>query len=612
MSTKTTFKRVALVAVAALALGGVSTVTANAAQTVANTYLNCTKGDGGSITPSATKGATCAGVAGVANTVNLTVVSSAKDILIVPSSSVLSASTQTGLTIATGGVSAVVTAGNTPTIQLATTAVGTITVSVYTATAGSGIYSATAAETVVVTVGAVAQSGTLDLTNSTIYIAKGETDTAVAADSVVVAAASADAAVAKATIQGALVDLLGTAFNDTITATITGAGNVYMQTLAVDPTTATAQQATLITQNATAGTVSANVYTKNGKFFATIFSNGQAGVATVSIQRSSGVVIGTKTLTFSGSTAKLVASPLVNYIANNGTSTADVFKVLATDSAGNAVTGQAPTMVVATADTARATAGACTEQTTKGTYYCAITAASLATEGKVSVTFKGADVTTVVSDAVSTFISTVKAATLTVTGADSAAPGDKVTFTLTAKNAAGNPIADGTYTLFASNTSNASLPGTNTLWSTTADLVDGVATSYAYAPQNDFSVTWTLAGTAATTSAAAVGTANLVDALGGTKVTAAVAVANPSTVAAQAAIDAAQEATDAANAAYDAANNAMDSADAATAAAQDASDNASAALAAVTSLSATVAKLVASVSAIAASLASIKKKLGVK
>jgi len=85
-----------------------------------------------------------------------------------------------------------------------------------------------------------------------------------------------------------------------------------------------------------------------------------------------------------------------------------------------------------------------------------------------------------------------------------------------------------------------------------------------------------------------------------------VAVTNSATDAAQAAIDAAQEATDAANAAYDAANNAMDSADAATAAAQDASDNASAALAAVTDLAATVAKLVASVNAIASALAKLQ------
>jgi hypothetical protein len=56
MSTKTSFKRIALVAAAALALGGFSAVSANAAQTASQTYINCTKADGGTITPAADAG----------------------------------------------------------------------------------------------------------------------------------------------------------------------------------------------------------------------------------------------------------------------------------------------------------------------------------------------------------------------------------------------------------------------------------------------------------------------------------------------------------------------------------------------------------------------------
>jgi hypothetical protein len=596
MSTKTTFKRIALVTVAALALGGFSAVSSNAAQTVAQTYLNCTKADGGTITPSATKGAACNGVAGVANFVQLTSLSSAKDVLITTTAGVLSAAS--GATVATGGASATVAAGQTPVFNLTTPAVGTITVSVYTATAGSGIYSATAAETVSITVNASAKSGIFDAANSTVFLASGETDTAVDADATVVATSAAATGTAKATVQVALVDLLGAAYDDTITAVVTG-GNIYGQT----GSTSASTTAVSIGQDVTPGTVSSVVYTKGGLAWFTLFSNGQVGTATVSLTLSDGTKLPSKTITFSGSTAKLVATPLVKYIANSGTSTADVFSVVATDSSGNAVTGQAPTMTIATADSARATAGSCTEQTTKGTYYCAVTAASAATEGALTVTFKGGDVATVTTTA-STFITTKLAATLTITAADSVVAGDKVTYTLTAKNAAGNPVADGTYTFFASVSANASFSGSDTRWTTTVAVVDGSATSYVYAPANSFKSTWTLAGTAATA------TTNLVAALAATTVDVSTAVTNATLDAAAAALDAAQEATDAANAAYDAANNAMDSADAATAAAQDAADNAAQALTAVTALSATVAKLVKQISAIAATLAKIQKKIG--
>ena len=72
MSTKTSIKRIAAVAAVALTLGGLSAVSAHAAQSVAQTYLNCTQADGGSLTPGSTVGATCSGVAGSYNTVQLT------------------------------------------------------------------------------------------------------------------------------------------------------------------------------------------------------------------------------------------------------------------------------------------------------------------------------------------------------------------------------------------------------------------------------------------------------------------------------------------------------------------------------------------------------------
>jgi hypothetical protein len=253
---------------------------------------------------------------------------------------------------------------------------------------------------------------------------------------------------------------------------------------------------------------------------------------------------------------------------------------------------------------------------------------------------KSATITFTVTDGTTVF-ATVPAVTFTTGGvvinsiavafdADSYAAGDKATLVLTAKDAAGNPVADGTYAVFkaigtaylglTTSASVTSIPFASTAAAHSAGagteddgngvfFTSGVAKSKFYVPVvgGPFNVSGTL-----TTASTSYGLTAAASVAGTATVSAATTVTSAADTAAQAAIDAAQEATDAANAAYDAANNAMDSADAATAAAQDASDNASAALAAVTSLSATVAKLVASVSAITTALASIKKKLGVK
>jgi hypothetical protein len=93
------------------------------------------------------------------------------------------------------------------------------------------------------------------------------------------------------------------------------------------------------------------------------------------------------------------------------------------------------------------------------------------------------------------------------------------------------------------------------------------------------------------------------DSVAGEALSVSAAVTTGASTAASAATDAANEATDAANAATDAANAAADAADAATSAAQDASAQAQAALAAVTALSAKITVL-------AAQIAKIIKKLG--
>ena len=394
--------------------------------------------------------------------------------------------------------------------------------------------------------------------------------------------------------------------------------------------------------------------TKEGYAVFHVMSDGTAGTGTIAITYtdSLGVVttLATKTVTFFSTTPAKIVATQNNFVGNTTSLTlgaADAgagdgaITVVATDANGNPVSGltagtSSSLGFYLTSDNTAcftSTIGSVVEgdgvgllDNPIGTYEINVNVASGAAAGckaNVTVSYYISTTSAAVSAAPLAFtVAGTKIYSLALaTDADSYAPGDKVTYTLTAKDSAGNLIADGQYGIFAApahpvTTAIAGLTMTASLVKTPfavaaaasgstyndVTFVNGVATSSTYAPYYSGSVKGSVTLPLTDSS--------LATALLGTTVSATFAVSNPGDAASQAAIDAAQEATDAANAAYDAANNAMDSADAATAAAQDASDNASAALAAVTSLSATVAKLVKSVAAIAAALAKVQKKIG--
>ena len=216
--------------------------------------------------------------------------------------------------------------------------------------------------------------------------------------------------------------------------------------------------------------------------------------------------------------------------------------------------------------------------------------------GAVVVTFSDSATAPTVTTTATVGVSSVLAKTVTA-AADKASYslGEKITWTLTFKDANGLGIPDGAYaagTLLASSAANpvasASLASTPFKGDVTLDVVAGVATATGYAPlaAGPVSYTWTLAGTAG-----AADTANLVTALQATTVTASAEVEGDAT---------ASLALDAANAATDAANNAYDEAQNATQAASDA-------LAAVTALAAQVKSLIASVKKLTAAVAKLKK-----
>jgi hypothetical protein len=598
MSTKTSIKRIALVAAAALTLGGFSAVSAQAGQTVAQSYLYCSKADGGAISNTTTTGAACNGVAGSNNTVTVTGVQTSKDVALSLTGAGASFNTASNWTLNTAGTTASVAAANANgSITINTPTVGTVTVVINYANAGSGIYTA-ATETVVITVNAAAASGTYSAANTTAYIVAGETSTATADASVVAVKTYAATESATASIVINYLDANGTgsALKDTLTATITSGGGTLAaasSTSVSDGTGSMWDSRTVRTFNSPTPNYSTSLRTDaSGNVAFLVFTNGIAGVTTISVKNSAGVVVTTKTLTFTGTDVSSITLTVVKSFVNGDTAGAGTSKVITAalkDSAGNIVTGLAwsPTVTysVATLGAYRTNGGAGIDTTTSdstGLVTYGWTAPGTVAYGPVTVTFT--DPTTKASASVVITVSSAIAATVTAS-APSVDLGNTFSYSVTAKDANGYAIPDG---LAASNyissvTSNAGI-GSADLTSTS---VGGVFKLQVTGPVVNVST-----GTGAFLLTGTAGTANtyLAKTLTATTVTASFSV-NGSADGSNASL-----ALDAANAATDAANNAYDEAQNATQAASDA-------LAAVKALAVQVKALIALVT-------KIKNKVG--
>ena len=353
-----------------------------------------------------------------------------------------------------------------------------------------------------------------------------------------------------------------------------------------------------------------------------VWADGTSGTSTITIT-SGTTTIATKTVTFTGSPAKasatqnlFIAAPGAALGANPSTylleagvvgngktdpgadsatsgTAAIVGKVV--DSNGNAVAGA--TVELVSSNTAVITAGSCLEVTNgtyaaPGTWQCQVSGASGALSGQTAtVTFEVYDPTTAAYDILATPLTfsigkaTVVSEALTTDAASYSALAPMI-ITVTAKDSAGNLVADQDGSSLATLVSSTQLGGT---LASPTKLVNGIGTiktAYAPAVAGSFTISaldnLSVAGEAVSVTAASAG--------------------GSADAQAAEATDAANEATDAANAATDAANAAADAADAATSAAQDAGAKADAALAAVTALSAKITVL-------AAQIAKIVKKL---
>jgi hypothetical protein len=553
MSTKTTFKRVALVAVAALGLGVLTSVPSNAAPAI--TY--------GVIADSANGQAIVGGQATVVIALDTNTVTNIK---VTGAGSVIGVSTQESTTV-TGTPSsgswsdsttvtvAIASVNQTVTLTSAVAGVTTITATPLNATTGAP----GTAVTKTVTWVAATTVGTYD--HATAFISKGNLTQRIYADSTTaqLTLASTLAATPVATINvtqfnsadTVTVSTLAAAGTKAIVATITGAGAIGST-----QNGSNAGSSVTISAGSSGATVEDYLY---------VYPDGRNGVATITITVN-GVAVATKTVSFFGTVSGYAASTTTgetlskkNIAIAAAASGADAESATVTIKGLDALkTVMAPGTIYVTTDTATIA----TASTTGGVVY--IYGVALGTTN-VNVCDTASCTSAKIKYSFPITVVEKTAASYKVAfDATSYAPGALVTWTVTATTKTGKPIADGSRAVIGTSTTNMTAP--SGIPTGALDFVDGVATGTFFAPATtgDFTIT-TLEGAALDTYIAGIAASAAYTAV---KTPNTITIASP---AQDAAIDAATEATDAANAATDAALAAADAADAATAAAEDAS-----------------------------------------
>jgi hypothetical protein len=621
MSTKTIYKRIALVAVAALGFGMLSVAPSSAAIgtatsiSVANTTLDDTVALAvGSYTSNAVIDALQISAfsveAGSVVVLHLTATGGSgftaenftrvklRDFGIVVADHA-NAVTATGLEDPLPGFTAPSVAG-TYTLDVETTTLQ--------AGGGAGVapgtYTANTTLNTSVTMKVTAPSGYSNSLSTALIIAgNAATQPSVATDALAITGQASARIVNTAVVAVNLkdTDAEDMASGNTLSATISGPGYLQWVTAHTAPNGGTCIDGPTYT-----GTVGRSVtaQTADALGYLYICADGAAGVATVSISITNAkvtTVLSTKTVTFYGKVTTLTVSSTIFTIGKSGGATtgpstqanlsdrSDVnipaLVVKMTDSAGRVANSTAEPTILSS-DATVVVSGLCGlddgldkiySSGGTGFYNCSFTTASSAVSGaKATITVRivsPADATLFLT---TTYVVTVGGSIATETlslDKTSYAPGEAMVITRTAKDSAGNPVADATAS--PSVTFNKAVGGSSQSISA-GTYVGGVSATSATAP----SVFAPVSNGAFLASMTSGNTAkSLVTA------TATIAGDTTATDISQAAADAAAESTDAANAATDAANAAAEAADAATAAAQDAAD-------AVAALSTQVAGLI--------------------
>jgi len=450
---------------------------------------------------------------------------------------------------------------------------GTYVYSAIVATDIAGVRTTNVTDISIVVSAVANQSKTASAVTSTAVMSKGSTWSATTTDSAVATVATADGT-DRAIIKINLKNAAGGYAEESLTATITGPGLIGK---------VSGTYGKSITYQALA---------TDGEITLAVRADGSAGNATISLSSTS-VTFPAKTVTFFAKAAKTITPtvtlPVIAVGDNDG-----VVYATAVDANGANWGGAAYIVSSDTAVAGSATPVACSYNSAKSRHECPVKGIAAGTASLKVIDASTVALATATSAAVSVKVSAgVPTSVKLAFDKATYAPFEKATISVIPLDEAGNVLpAKSLSNLFATGgiTSNIGFSANSETLTAVAIDTDGETNSYdytVYMPAASGDVT--ISATGGTSLAAA----------GRVKVTATASVVNSSV---DAATDAANEATDAANAATDAALAAADAADAATAAAQDASD-------AVAALSATVAKLVASLKAQITSLTNLVIKI---
>jgi len=332
----------------------------------------------------------------------------------------------------------------------------TVTASVINYNAGSGQATSVAA-TATWTVTVTGQDLTAVAANTTSRIYAGEG--AGTTDSAVVTTTSTVSEDAAANIEVTQKNAANGTASESMTATLAGPGWLTSASTRTGGTKPTSVNNTK------------TISVKAGDFIQ-VWPDGTAGTTTVTITSFSGVVLGTETLTFHGSRAA-IAIDTTNFTigrAGNGqigytTGTASAtmaatdvaaFVAKVTDSGGRPVSGASVTVLPS--NTAIVASGTCAENDYagnpgntggKGFYNCSFTTAPTAKSGDattLTVRITDPAVTTTTAYITTTVNVTIGGTIATETASFDKAtyePGEKMVYTITAKDSAGNPVYDG-------------------------------------------------------------------------------------------------------------------------------------------------------------------------
>ena len=374
------------------------------------------------------------GVAGVANTVTVEATSdnSLRSLVTVSGAGATINTAAGSASIATDKLSTVLAAAATEIpVVINTPTVGTVTVSLFKETASAGIFSATASNTVTITVSAAPAltAGGINSATTTAALVAGATAGSTADAAVSASSAATAAGTAAAVVKIVLGQQSGAITTSTAVATtIAGPGSLIL-----DNTDG------LGSPLATGRSLTSTIASTGETFYVGVAPDGTSGVATVTI--TAGTYSVTKTVTFYGKVASLVATTKKNVAS--GTTATGALSVVAYDAANVVVPSQAITITSGTTATianfSATTSSAA--QVAAGTAVVDVTAVA-AKFGAVVLTIKDT-ATGLVSTTATVNVGATEAKAVTAAfDKTSYAPGALVTLTISATDTNGVAVGD--------------------------------------------------------------------------------------------------------------------------------------------------------------------------